>query len=1170
MQKKPTFVKYQKFLPLAKGTLFWMVLLLLTAGQALAQVPITSNLRKKIITAHADSLQLDSLSIVPNTVQITNIAATAYRVDFVKGILYWLDKPAKDSVAIAYRVFPYKLYTPLQRRRYDSLILYSAPIFPPEKTRENRDLLNFGNINAQGSFGRQIGFGNNQSAVLNSNMNIQLSGMLADSIELQAAITDNNVPIQPDGNTQQLNEFDEVYIRFRKKNWQLNIGDMDIRENASYFLNFYKRLQGMSFGTTYKLTKNIEANTFVSGSVAKGKFTRNIITGLEGNQGPYRLTGANGELFFIVLANTERVYIDGELLQRGEDQDYVINYNTAEISFMPRRMITKDSRIQIEFEYADRNFLNTNIFAKQDLNLSEKLKLRIGFFNNADAKNSSINQVLDNKQKQFLSQLGDSIQYAYYPSAIVDTLSAGKILYEKKYVPNHAVIDSFYQYSVDPTATLYNVSFTNVGMGNGNYIQDANAANGKVYKYLAPVNGIKQGSYEPVMALITPKKQQIINVGLDYTITKNTLLRAEVATSNIDVNTFSFMNNGDDRGYAAKIGIGNVRLLSAKHQLQLVSDIDYELVQQKFKPLERLRNIEFTRDWGLSINAPPATENMIRASVGIKNDLGNRLTYKFINYHISDDYNGMQHALLQFTRWQNFIFNNDFTITSYKSATDKGYFLRPVVDVTKKFERLRNWQLGFRYALEHNESRYQPTDTLNKSSFSFDSYSVFLKSDPAKKNKYGLTFFTRSDLYPVYKNFVRGDRSYNLNLQTELLSNSKRQFYLNTTFRKLKVYDPTVSRQQEDNSLLGRAEYMMNEWNGFVNGNVLYEVGAGQEQKRAYAYLEVPPGTGQYTWRDYNNDGIQQLNEFELALFQDEAKFLRIFTPTNEYIKANYTTFNYSISISPKALWKNGTITKAKKFLSRINFTSSLQTSKKIRAKGLFEFNPFTYHLNDTSLITSQNIFVNTFSFNRQSSIWGFDMTNTRNQNKALLNYGYESRKNNEWIFKWRNAISKSINFNFNTIIGSNALYTDNNQFQNRNYEIKKYVIEPNFTYIRGTTFRLITGYRLENKTNALKYGGEKSIAHVLTAETKYNILQNSAVTAKFTFDNLSYTANNPNTTVSYIMLDGLQPGKNYLWNITLTKRLLNNLELNLQYDGRKPANTKIIHNGRASITAIF
>lgn len=1132
-----------------------------------------SNMRVKNLAVVADSIVLDTLSIVPSTFRISVVDSAAYKIDYVNAILYWLKKPPSDSLHVSYRVFPMKLNTKLQGMNFDSLFLYSAyPIIAPVSvSADQKNLFSFGNINAQGSFGREVGFGNNQNAVLNSNLNVQLNGMLADSIELQAAISDNNIPIQPDGNTQQLNEFDQVYIRFQKKNWQLNMGDIDIRENDSYFLNFYKRLQGLAFQTTNKISKNIFSKTMVSGSVAKGKFTRNIFNGLEGNQGPYRLKGANNEIFFIVLANTERVFIDGQLLQRGEDQDYVINYNTAEVSFTPRRMITKDSRIQIEFEYADRNFLNTNLFATQEVSFNNKLKLKLGFFQNSDAKNSSINQVLDAKQKQFLSQIGDSIQNAYYPVAVLDSFAAGKILYEKIYDTVNNVGDSFYRFSTDPLKAKYNLGFTEVGYGKGNYISDNGNANGKVFKYVAPLNGVKRGNFEPVMMLITPKRQQLMNLGIDYTISKSTILKTEIAASNYDVNTFSKINDGDDKGFAAKFNFSNSKILKSKNELQLLSSVDYEYVQDKFQPLERLRNVEFTRDWGLPVIAGKATEHIIKASAGVKNKPGNSLQYQFITYNRSDHYTGLQNNLRQYTNWKGWVFNNEIVITNYNTQADKGYFLRPVIDISKKLSWLYDWRIGAKYTLEENNTRNKISEMLNPTAFSFDTYTAFLKSDEAKKNHYGINFYTRSDKYPLNKNFIRGDRSYNMNLQAEILSNSKRQFYLNTTFRKLKVYDKTVSRQKEDNTVLGRAEYVMNEWNGFLAANILYEVGAGQEQKREYAYLEVPAGTGQYTWIDYNKDGVQQLNEFELAAFLDQAKFIRIFTPTNEYIKANYTTLNYSFALSPKLLWneKNNSLTK--NIFSRFILNSSLQISKKGQAQGRFEFNPFSHGLNDTSLITLTTAFVNTLSFNKQSTVWGFDINNVRNNSKALLTYGYESRKNSDWSLKSRFALSKSATLNVNGALGTNALYTDNNQFENRNYEINRNNIEPTITYVGGTTFRLTGGYKFEQKKNAPKYGGESLASHSLLTETKYNILQSASITAKFTYQDLSYqSSKSDQSTVSYIMMDGLMPGKNFLWNIMLTKRLLNNLELNLQYDGRKSGTIKTIHTGRASITAIF
>lgn len=1153
------------------GCIFLVIVLFFLAQSGKAQLPIqpsnSSNLRVKKVAVANDSLVLDTLSIVPHTFSIINYPDSSYRLDFVRALIHWKQKPAADSVLITYRVFPYRLNAVKQRASFDSIVKYTAFFpFQTDDGKTERGLFNFGNIQYNGSFGRGISFGNNQDAVVSSNFNLQMHGMLGDSIEIAAAITDNNIPLQPDGTTQQLNEFDQVFLQFRKRNWQLNLGDIDIRQNDLYFLNFYKRLQGISFQTVNKVSKKVESSTLVSGSIAKGKFTRNVFQGLEGNQGPYRLTGANNEFFFIVLAGTERVFLDGELLQRGEDQDYVINYNTAEVTFMPKRMITKDSRIQIEFEYADRNFLNANLYVNQTVDVNKKLKIKVGAYSNSDAKNSQINQPLDPVQKQFLFNIGDSIQNAFYPTVNLDSFATDKILYERV-LDSTISLDSFYRYSTDPSVARYSLSFSDVGEGRGSYVPDFGGVNGKVFRYVAPVNGKNQGRYEPVMVLVTPKKQQLISIGTDYEISAGNKLKTEFAVSNYDVNTFSSKDGGDDAGVAAKLQYSNESLLQKAKELKLTTTIDYEHVQQKFRPLERLRYVEFSREWGLPLQLLPATENILRFSSGLKSKAGQSLSYQLMTYQRSDHYKGFQNSLQQNSLWKGWTFRNGVALTNFSHITDKGYFFRPTVDISKQVKKLASMQLGFRYAQEKNEVRNKAYDTLSPLSFSFDTYTAYLKTDETKKNKYGLTFFTRSDKYPLGKEFAKGDRSYNINLQAELLQSTRHQLLFNATYRKLQVFNKAVSKEREDRTVLGRTEYLINEWKGLLRGNVLYELGAGQEQRRDFTYIEVPAGQGEYTWNDYNGDGVQELNEFEIAQFRDQAKFVRILIPTNDFVKANYTTLNYSFTIDPKAVINGQNVKGFRKFVSRFNLQTSMQKAKKSLADGKVEANPFKYNINDTALLTQNTSFLNTLSFNRSSSKWGMDVSNFLNTSKVLLTYGYESRKADDWILKLRWQLSRSITLDVANKHGVTALYTPS--FENKNYEINILNTEPRLSFIKGSVFRIQGSYKFEKKINHEKYGAEESLSHSLNVDTKYNVLQNSSVTSRFTLNQIQYD-HPTNTTVSYIMLDGLLPGQNYLWTVDYTKRLLNNIELSFQYDGRKPGEARTIHTGRASLRAMF
>ena len=1141
----------------------------LAAGQGM------SNLRQKRIPVSQQPIVIDSLSIVPGSFFISGVDAKDYLLNEIKATLVWLIYPSADSVRATYRVFPTNFEQRTYRYRYDSIADYfkAAPaktITGQTASSGTEKFIDFGNMSYTGSFGRSLSFGNSQDAVVNSLFNLQINGMLGDSIEVAAAITDNNIPIMPDGTTQQLNEFDQVWLRFRKRPWELNLGDIDLRQQLTYFMGYYKRQQGIAFKTDTKLAKNISNKMTASGAIAKGKFSRNIFNGLEGNQGPYRLRGANNELFFVVLPNTERVFVDGVQQQRGEDQDYIINYNTAEITFTPRQLINKDKRIQVEFEYADRNYLNSLLYFGNEMKIGSKWDVNIGYYANTDAKNSPINISLDEKQKQFLSEVGDSIHKAYYPGAERDSFDINKILYVFRDTLVNGSTYRIYVYSTSADDELYTLSFSEVGISRGNYIPSFNAANGKVYQWIAPLNGVPQGSYEPVVLLVTPKRAQMGTALVRYRVNDQLTLQAEAAISRWDVNRFSSKDKGNDAGTGLKLRATDIRSIHAgKKKLSLQSNLGYEYVGENFRPLERLRNIEFLRDWGLPFDAPAAEEKL--PSAGIKLDDGGKqqLAYSYTGYIRNDGYKGHRHQLDHTASWLGWQLKDAFLTTMIDAADFNGYFLRPNISLSRRFEKLKNWEAGITYGLEHNELRQTVADTLLPISFSFRDWNAFVKSDASKPNRWNLNWFNRANQFPTGQGFVPLDEQNTFSMGWERFSSSKHQWRVVATYRDLKVKTKDITNQQSDQSLIGRAEYQLNVWKGALTGNLLYELGAGQEQRRDFSYIEVPAGRGEYTWNDYNADGIPQLNEFEVAPFPDQAKYIRVFTPTNNFVRASYNTFNYVINFSPRMLWRQSK-EPFKQFMSRWIAQSALQTNRKGESSsGKFNFNPFEGNISDTNLIALNINFSNTISYNRFSTTWGADLTQVRNISRLLLTYGFETRELNDYILRLRKNFGKRFTTELSGKVGNNELQTPNPKFDNRNYFIKTYSTEPKFIYTNGTVFRSAFSYKYEHKDASSSAGPQKALINSLMAEAKYNVVQSSVLTGKFTFSNIDF--NGPtNSTVAFIMLDALQPGKNLLWNLEFTRRLANAFEISFNYEGRKAGDTRTVHIGRAALRAIL
>jgi hypothetical protein len=504
------------------------------------------------------------------------------------------------------------------------------------------------------------------------------------------------------------------------------------------------------------------------------------------------------------------------------------------------------------------------------------------------------------------------------------------------------------------------------------------------------------------------------------------------------------------------------------------------------------------------------------------------------------------------------------------SLLQRTLYLRPSVMLERHFPKLWSTTYGFRYFQEDNKIHFAQSDSLLASSFYFDVLTFYAKTQGEGKKNIELNYTIRKDELVQKNTLTPYTIGHTLDAKLSLLHWKNHQIKVTGAYRKLFYKD---AQQQLTNaigeSILARTEYNGTIANGFLIPYLMYEVGSGQEQKRIYTYVEVPVGQGVYMWNDYNGDGVQQASEFEMALYPDQKKYIRLITPTNEYNKVNYVNFNYTLQVDPQSLWPDEENRKQwQKLLSRFSNQLSLQINNRALAHvGFAAFNPFATHSQDTSIIANVSNFNNTIFFNRSSAVWGAEYTATYNSNKMLLTYGLEGTTQNKHNFKLRWTLLRSLTGTINATTGNRAFRSALSD--GRTYSIAIKTIEPGLSWILRSAFRVSTTYKWEQRNNAIMYGGEKANIQSLQFDSKWTSGSLGNIQARATYTTIQYSGQK-NTSLSFVMLDALQNGTNWLWYLNWERKLSKGIELSIEYEGRLPGNDPVIHTGRMSIRALL
>ncbi len=1142
------------------------------------QIPAqNSNIIVKKVFPNKDTIVLDSNSILNASVRIKWLHTDApiqYQYVEKEHKIILLDN-IKDTLAIEYIRLPFNFEKEFYHKKISDIHKdLSRPQNPFQFSFSAKDELKkedffSDKLYKNGSISRGISFGNNQDMSVQSNLNLQMNGKLSKDIDIAMVATDNNIPFQPDGTTAQLQEFDKVYIQLSNKNNKLIVGDYQLaKPENDYFMNYFKRLQGANFENKDSVNKNIKLKTSVAFALTRGKFSRNVFYGKENNQGPYRLTGADGELIITVLSGTEKIYIDGKLMQRGQEYDYIIDYNTAEIIFTAKQQITKDKRIIAEFQYVQKNFSRSLYYIGEDLQINKNQILYFHYYSEQDNKNRPLQQDLTNDQKLFLYKLGDSLDLAYYSGAVLTPFNNSDVFYRKKdTIVSSISYKNIYEYSTNPDSAKYKVTFSYVGTQKGNYKQITSAANGKVFQWVAPTSGIPQGDYEPIVKLNTPQKQQMLTTGYQYTINPNHKVQTEFSYTTNDVNTFSPYDKRNDDGYGTKVTSSDIIPVSKSFSIQAATD--YEYVSKNFTYIQRYRSAEFQRDWNRPFfNDKILTDQHIgKVNLDFLINKNSKIYYGVSAFSEGSDFFSYKH-----------LFGTDITDTKLNIKYDGSYLSANTPTANSVFYRHRSkasvpinayMQINYTDNFENNIFWKPNAGIKYFNSYQFWEWESSISSKDTTAIFYKLFYRNRKDKHALSNEMKDSTEAHNYGIQIKSNKWTNHQFNIISTYRILELKNIIGNSITPDNALLSRVEYYPKLFGGFMQWSLFYETGYGLENKKEYYYVEVTPPQGQYTWIDYNNDGIKQLNEFELAQYPDQAKYIRVYVPTTNYVKVLQNQLTGSVYIRPNLLLRNkqGSFVK---FVKRWNFQTAYRNDNKSYNQSKFvntiysDFNKLT----DTALISASQTLRQSVFFNQSGSIFGADYNYLNNTSKQLLTNGYDAKSNVTHELKWRYNILRWLALNLNHSFGNKTYYSG--LFSSRNYDLAIFESEQKIIYQPSTNIRISLNYKYTQKNNQISLY-QKGLVQTIGLEGKIIRSEAASINVKFNYIKIKYNDNNFNSPVSYEILQSLQPGNNYTWNVSYQQNITSYLQINIIYDGRKSSlSDKIIHTGSAQIRAYF
>ena len=439
-------------------------------------------------------------------------------------------------------------------------------------------------------------------------------------------------------------------------------------------------------------------------------------------------------------------------------------------------------------------------------------------------------------------------------------------------------------------------------------------------------------------------------------------------------------------------------------------------------------------------------------------------------------------------------------------------------------------------------------------------------------NTYHLKYSRRKDFQPTSnESFTPATYGSDILLKGRLKSastNNSLNYQVN--YRDFNIKDSSAIRANTPKkSITGRLEGDYSFFDEIIETSTYYELGSGKERRTEYQFVRVRgEGRGNYVWNDYNNNNSQELNEFEPATQSNDykANFIRVLTPSTNYVRSisNNLRENLVLDFTDLDFNNNSTLTE---FITSFSNESNISVSRKaLQQEDWKQYFPLKLNVADSTLVKVNAEFKNTIHYNKTDPDYGLYYSYRNSKNKQLRLRGFDTRTLEEHQIHGRINFSRNWSFFPEYLLGLKTFSSD--FFDEKEFHIDYDEISGNVSYQPTGKIRLSLIYAYEKQQNQAG-ANEQLLKHKGSFESTFNFIGKGRLRARLNFINMNFDGQS-NSPIGYEMLQGLNKGVNWTWLLSGNYKLKDNIQLNIQYNGRTGLQDNVIHQANVSAQYLF